>query len=122
MKCHAGARSALRNDEWDAAAMKTTTDWNADQYLKFEDERTRPSVDLLARVPLSDIRRGVDLGCGPGNSTELLIQRYKTAGIIGLDNSPAMLAQARTRLPDTEFIQDDLASWNPAERFDLVFA
>src|SRR6476661_6433422 len=102
--------------------MNTTTDWNAAQYLKFEDERTSPSIDLLARVPLQHIRSGVDLGCGPGNSTELLIQRYQGANIVGVDSSAAMLEKARARLPKTEFIQADIASWAPEDRFDLVFA
>jgi trans-aconitate 2-methyltransferase len=102
--------------------MTATTDWNAAQYLKFEDERTRPSADLLARVPLQRIRSGVDLGCGPGNSTELLIQRYGAAGIVGMDSSAGMLEKARARLPGTGFIQADIAGWTPPGRFDLVFA
>ncbi len=97
-------------------------DWNAGQYLKFEDERTRPSVDLLGRVPLEAAAKCVDIGCGPGNSTELIARRYPSARILGLDNSPDMLAKARQRLPDLQFEERDIASWHPDERFDLIFA
>lgn len=97
-------------------------DWNAGQYLEFEDERTRPSVDLLRRVPLSAAERCVDLGCGPGNSTELLVKCYQNAQVSGLDNSPGMLAKARERLPGLTFEEADIATWHPEERFDLIFA
>ncbi|KAB0268477.1 trans-aconitate 2-methyltransferase [Microvirga brassicacearum] len=97
-------------------------DWNADQYLKFEDERTRPSTDLLRRVPLAEAERCVDLGCGPGNSTALLAGRFPVARITGLDSSAAMVAAARERLPDVDFQQMDLQAWEPTERFDLIFA
>jgi trans-aconitate 2-methyltransferase len=96
-------------------------DWSAAQYLKFEDERTRPPRDLLAQVPLSRAARVVDLGCGPGNSTELLVARFPDAEVIGLDSSPAMLEQARDRLPKCKFIEADLSRWGPAERTDLLF-
>jgi trans-aconitate 2-methyltransferase len=95
--------------------------WNARQYLKFEDERTRPPRDLLAQVPLQSARRVFDLGCGPANSTELLIERFPDAEVIGLDSSPAMLAQARERLPKAKFEQADLTRWTPPVATDLLF-
>lgn len=98
------------------------SDWNATQYLKFEPERTRPATDLLARVPEFDPATCVDLGCGPGNSTELLVRRFPKARITGIDRSQAMLAAARLRLPQVRFEQVDIADWAPAEPYDLIFA
>jgi trans-aconitate 2-methyltransferase len=98
-----------------------TEDWSARQYLKFEDERTRPPRDLLAQVPLASARRVADLGCGPGNSTELLIERFPEAEVIGVDSSPDMLRQARERLPNCTFVQGDLATWMSEEPTDLLF-
>lgn len=96
-------------------------DWSARQYLKFEDERTRPPRDLLAQVPLTNPKRVVDLGCGPGNSTELLVDRFPAAEIIGLDSSPDMLRQARERLPACSFAEADLTTWIPEEGADFLF-
>lgn len=96
--------------------------WSPSQYVKFEDQRTRPARDLLAQVPLVEVTRGIDLGCGPGNSTELLIERWGAAGISGLDSDANMLEAARKRLPGTRFEQADLASWHPGEPQELLFA
>jgi len=98
------------------------TSWSPAQYLKFEDERSRPARDLLAAVPLTAARRVIDLGCGPGNSTELLIARFPEAEVTGLDSSPEMLAEARARLPRARFVEADLAVWSPPEPVDLLFA
>jgi trans-aconitate 2-methyltransferase len=98
------------------------SDWNPDLYARFEDERTRPAAELLARVPLTVPRQVVDLGCGPGNSTELLAARYRAAHIVGTDTSEAMLAAARVRLPSLTFESGDIATWSPATPVDLVFA
>jgi trans-aconitate 2-methyltransferase len=97
-------------------------DWSAQQYLKFEDDCTRPPRDLLAQVPLRSARRVVDLGCGPGNSTELLAARFPDAEVIGLDSSPDMLVKARARLPACRFIEADIATWSPDAPPDLLFA
>lgn len=99
-----------------------STNWNPSLYLKFEDDRTRPARDLLAQVPLQRPRTVIDLGCGPGNSTELLIQRFPNAHITGLDSSPDMLQQARQRLPNCAFLEADLATWTPPAEADLLFS
>ncbi|WFU88209.1 trans-aconitate 2-methyltransferase [Rhizobium sp. CC1099] len=96
--------------------------WSASQYVKFEDERTRPARDLLAQVPLERVSKAIDLGCGPGNSTELIIDRYGKDGVSGLDSDLNMLEAARKRLPGTTFTEADLATWQPNEPSDLLFA
>lgn len=63
-------------------------DWDAAQYLKFAGQRTRPALDLAARIPLAEPADVLDVGCGPGNSTEVLAARYPRARILGIDSSP----------------------------------
>src|SRR3569832_224251 len=106
----------------DRSASGHMADWNPSLYTKFEDERTRPARDLLAQVPLTAMHRAVDVGCGPGNSTELIAERYPDARVTGLDTSPAMLDEARKRLPDCDFALADANDWVPEQGTDLVFA
>jgi trans-aconitate 2-methyltransferase len=97
-------------------------DWNPALYRRYEDERTRPARELLARVPLAEAARVFDLGCGPGNSTELLVQRFPGAQVVGTDNSEAMLASARERLPQARFEFSDISTWQPDVAPDLIYA
>jgi trans-aconitate 2-methyltransferase len=96
--------------------------WDDRQYLKFGDERTRPARELLARVPLTSAARVVDLGCGPGNSTALLRERFPSARLTGVDSSSAMLERARQELPGLDFVEADVASFHASEPPDLLFA
>ncbi|MDQ1046174.1 trans-aconitate 2-methyltransferase [Streptomyces sp. V4I2] len=107
----------------------TAPTWDPAQYLRHADHRARPFVDLLARVPdlPGDPPRIADLGCGPGNVTTLLADRWPTAHITGYDNSPEMLDQARAdhagptpgggRL---DFAHADVRGWSPPEPYDLI--
>lgn len=97
-------------------------DWSPDRYLRFADERTRAARDLLAQVPHADPAFVVDAGCGPGNSTELLAERWPRATVAGFDTSPAMLAEARTRLPGATFSIADVATYAPDRPVDVLFA
>lgn len=96
--------------------------WDAGQYLKFQRERTQPAFDLAARVRLEAPRRIVDVGCGPGNSTAVLAQRFPGAELNGMDSSAEMLETARESLPDVHWFQADITSWEPEERYDLLFS
>lgn len=98
------------------------SNWNADQYLKFSDERTRAAADLAVRVRLESPRTVVDLGCGPGNSTQVLRARWPQADLTGVDSSPEMIAAARSRYPDQQWQFGDVATWQPAEPVDLVYS
>jgi trans-aconitate 2-methyltransferase len=96
--------------------------WNPSTYLAFADERTRPAGELLARVPDEAPARVIDLGCGPGNSTALLRARWPEAKIEGLDSSPDMLAQAARSGVAAKWIKADVASWEAAEPYDVVYS
>jgi trans-aconitate 2-methyltransferase len=96
--------------------------WSARQYSSFEQERTRPVRDLLSAVATTQVKTAVDLGCGPGNSTEVLAARFPDAVIAGLDNSADMLAAARLRLPSVSFDLADISTWDDPGPFDVILA
>ena len=97
-------------------------DWNSELYMKFESERTRAARDLLAQV--SDIKPKTvfDLGSGPGNSTQLLVEAFADAEVVGIDDSPNMLEVARARVPGARFLKEDIERWRPSQPADLIFA
>src|SRR5271154_264623 len=96
--------------------------WDPKTYLVFGEERTRPAHELLARVPTEHPRRVVDLGCGPGNSTALLAARWPAADLEGVDNSEAMLNDARKAPFGARWTLADVGNWNPPETCDAIFS
>jgi trans-aconitate 2-methyltransferase len=96
----------------------TRTSWDPALYLGFDDHRSRPFLDLLARVGAGEPRRVVDLGCGPGHLTGLLARRWPGAAVTALDSSPEMVAAARERGVDAALA--DVADWSPSPDTDVV--
>lgn len=95
--------------------------WDPDRYLAYADERGRPFVDLLGRVPAVEVERVVDLGCGPGNLTRLLRDRWPGAEVLGLDSSAEMIARAGQDGPtDVRFEVMDLRAWSAEEPVDVL--
>ena len=96
--------------------------WSPSQYSAFEDERTRPSRDLVAAIPGAPTGRMCDLGCGPGNSTEVLAARFPDAAVEGMDSSPDMVAAARARMPGLRFTVADIQVWDDPGPFGVLLA
>lgn len=96
--------------------------WDPAKYLEFAGLRLRPALDLLARVPPPAPRVVHDLGCGAGNVTRLLVERWPDAAVTGVDGSAAMLARARQAAPAVRWLQADLGAWAPEAPADLVFS
>jgi trans-aconitate 2-methyltransferase len=97
-------------------------DWDPGHYLKFEDYRTRPSVDLVSHIRVTDPRSVIDLGCGPGNSTRVLCARWPRARVVGLDSSAEMIDAASEAYPEQEWVRGGIGRWTAAEPFDVVFS
>ena len=103
--------------------------WDPGQYGRYGDERGRPFHELLARVEATSRSRTdpsyvVDLGCGPGELTRGLAERWPRAHVVGVDSSPDMIAAAAGRTIDgrLEFVEADLATWRPDRPVDLIVA
>ncbi len=97
--------------------------WNAKIYSKFLELRTRPARDLLSAIPdYFQPKTVYDLGCGPGNSSILLKNRWPQARIVGLDSSPNMLKEAKDSYPELDFIKGNISDFAPIEKIDFLFA
>src|SRR4051794_10204374 len=96
-----------------------THSWDPERYLAFADERGRPFVELVARIGAEAPAKVVDLGCGAGNLTVLLAQRWPRAQVLGVDSSAEMIAAAP---PDegVEFSVGDIDGWQSAEPVDVL--
>lgn len=96
--------------------------WEPGQYLKYGEQRLRPAMDLLAHVPLESPGVVFDLGCGTGNVTRILAERWPEAEVSGVDSSPEMLSRARDGGGAIGWIEADLARWTSPMKADLVFS
>jgi trans-aconitate 2-methyltransferase len=98
-----------------------THTWDPERYLVYADERGRPFVELLARVGAADPGTVVDLGCGPGNLTALLAERWPGADVLGVDSSVPMVEKARAAgIAGVRFEVGDVRTWAPAEPVDVL--
>jgi trans-aconitate 2-methyltransferase len=97
-------------------------DWKPNLYMQFRSERTQPSIDLIGKMNLIEPKSIIDIGCGPGNSTQVLVNRWPKAKITGLDSSPAMIKKAIQDYPNQEWIVADALTYKPKIAYDIVFS
>jgi len=99
-------------------------DWSPEQYLKYKTERTQPALDLVNRINVLNPKKILDVGCGPGNSTEVLYNKYPNAFILGIDKSKEMITTAKMNYPNLDFklcdVSRDLSELD--SDFDIVFS
>ena len=97
-------------------------DWNPGLYLKFRNERTQPSIDLVSRIKIDNPGTIIDIGCGPGNSTQILRERWPGSRITGLDSSPEMIRKAADEYTDMDWILSDVSGIDDEAEYDIVFS
>ena len=99
------------------------SNWNVNQYLKFENERTQPARDLAHRIHVKNPKKIIDIGCGPGNSTGILKEYFRDAEITGVDNAQSMIDQAVQNYPKLTFFRCDAEKELSVlgDGFDVVF-
>ena len=99
------------------------SEWNSEQYLKFQNQRTQPAIDLAKRIEINNPKNILDVGCGPGNSTKVLKNVFPNAHILGIDSSENMIRKAREVYSDIAFKVMDITSENQdLENFDIIFS
>lgn len=98
------------------------SDWNPNLYMQFSSERTQPSIDLNSKINSVEPKTIIDVGCGAGNSTQVLVNRWPKAKITGLDSSPAMIQKAKNDYPNQEWIVADALSYESESKYDIAFS
>lgn len=96
------------------------TKWNPEKYLMFKNQRTQPAIDLAKRVEDMNPASVVDIGCGPGNSTEILKSMFEDAKVLGIDSSKSMIEKAKKEYSNVDFkvcSAEDLDG-----KYDLMFS
>src|SRR5258706_15688985 len=96
--------------------------WDPHQYLKFADHRLRPALDLLQRIRVAEPGPVFDLGCGAGNVTKLLAERWPGARVTGIDSSMPMLEKARAAAPRIAFVQAGMAAARPPAPAGTIYS
>lgn len=96
--------------------------WDPDRYLRFADHRSRPGLELIARMPDVEARTVVDLGCGTGNLTARLAERWPDASVVGIDSSAEMIERARRDHPELTWYVGDITAWDPEEPIDVAYS
>jgi len=96
--------------------------WDPTLYSAFAQPRLRPAMDLMARIDADPPRQVVDLGCGTGNVTRILAERWHDATVTGVDSSPEMLAAAAAQPSRIRWVQSDVAVWKPERPVDVLFS
>jgi trans-aconitate 2-methyltransferase len=102
--------------------MVNNKDWNPELYLKFKEERTQPARDLVGRINVENPEKIMDVGCGPGNSTKVLYNRWSESEIIGIDNSASMIESAQKNYPEMEWRVEDVTRMENEEKYDIIFS
>jgi trans-aconitate 2-methyltransferase len=104
-----------------SGSLENTT-WDPDLYAAFGDQRMRPAIDLIQRIPSRTVGCIYDLGCGDGKVTRLLASRWPTATLCGVDHSTEMLSKASASTISAQWRNADIRDWQPAEPADLIFS
>ena len=103
--------------------MQERKDWNPELYLRFRNERTQPSIDLVNRIRINRSPRNIiDIGCGPGNSSQVLVERWPNATLLGIDNSPKMIQKAKANYPRQNWMIADASQFVSDIKYDIVFS
>ena len=111
-----------RHGDGDGRRYRRSVAWDPDTYLRFADQRMRPGIELIARIPDVRASRIADLGCGTADLTALLAERWPSASITGIDASPEMVERARERHPELDIRLGDVETWLPDGPVDVIYS